>query len=89
MGRTCTLRDNHVRPLILHAPVELPVPAVPAVLPEALQEERVGRDERGVLARERKPLAALAPVVEHLLPHARAVAPQVRLLHGTSSARWA
>ena len=62
------------------APVEVVVPGVLAVLLEDGQQLSVLHDELRVLARQRKPLAALAPVPPQLVPHAHPKAPRIRPL---------
>ena len=61
-------------------PVDIRVPAVLAVALEQVQQLGIGRHKRSVLAAEREPLAALAPVLPHAVAHARAEAPRIRLL---------
>ena len=62
------------------APVQIIVPGVLAVLLEDVQQLGVLHDELRVLARQRKPLAALAPVPPQLVPHAHPKAPRIRPL---------
>ena len=65
-------------------PVEIIVPRVLAVALEKVEDVGVLQYELRVLARERKPLAALAPVFPQLPPHAPAEAPRVRPLPQTT-----
>ena len=62
------------------APVEVIVPGILAVLRKDGQQLGVLRDQFGVAARQRKPLAAFAPVPPQLVAHAHPKPPGVRPL---------